>query len=378
MFYLMGVFCFIFLAVIILYFINNATSYGIRLICGLLIYSAFPVQAQTIVPGEGRVVLAESTWVTPVPTTSLTLGPRYLPMWLNIVGESSYNPPSSSSFSWSSDSKAYGYKVSEDVILGITGVVAMNYSDILEGPLLQAIVTYNHNGSTESITPSGWDFYSKWSIRRSESTFQPPSDNVSTFTGSVWLYVGPNATFNPSLTIPGVYLGRRMSSSTTGYAGLWLTQSTSLSIVPPACTMSTKTSVTFDTTTGETAIKQQAPLTVTCENSNSGRDFQLQLKSQPVAPSVLQSKNVITLQNSADNTQGGWVRGFVGASANDDAGCQDKSTSIPFDGSALGFATLQSNTAGSGPVPLIWVLCKSGTEKPGLATGAAMLELFFK
>ena len=378
MLYLIGVFCFIFFAVIVLYFLKKFIKRRIRLICWLLIYSVFPIQAQNIVPGEGRVVLAESTWVTPVPTESGRMGGRFLPMWLNTVGESSYNPPEGYSFSWSSDSMAYGYKVSEDVILGITGVIAMNYSDISEGPLLQAIVTYNQNGSVESITPSEWSSYSAWAIRRNETTFQPPSDNVNTFTGSVWLYVGPNATFSPSLTVPGIYLGRRMSSSTSGYAGLSLTQSTSLSIIPPACTMSTKTSVIFDTTTGETAIKQQAPLTVTCENSNSGRDFQLQLKSQPVAPSVLQSKNVITLQNSADNTQGGWVRGFVGASANDDAGCQDKSTSIPFDGSALGFATLKSNTAGSGPVPLIWVLCKSGTEKPGLATGAAMLELFFK
>jgi len=378
MLYLTDLFLFFFLTAIVLYFLNGFIKRGICLIYGLLIYSVFPVQAQTIVPGEGRVVLAESTWVTPAPTLSVSMGPNYLPMWFNIIGESNHNPPSSSSFSWSSDSMAYGYKISEDVILGITGVVAVNYSNIPAGPLLQAIATYSHDGSVESVTPSEWSSYSAWAIRRSVSIFQPPSDDVNTFTGSIWLYIGPKAAFTPSLTVPGVYLGRRMSISTAGYTGLWLTQSASLSIVPPACTMSTKTSVIFDTTTGETAIKQQAPLTVTCEKNNPGRDFQLQLKSQPVAPSVLQSKNVITLQNSDGNTQGGWVRGFVGASANDDAGCQDKSTSIPFDGSALGFATLQSDTAGSGPVPLMWVLCKSGTEKPGLATGAVMLELLFK
>lgn len=377
MLHLIDMFYFFF-TVTVFCFLNHSIRRNICLIYSLLVCCMFPLQAQTVVPGEGRVVLAESTWVTPVPVTSRLIGPNYLPMWFNVVGESSYNPPSASSFSWSSDSMAYGYEVAEDVILGITGVITMNYSDILDSPLLQAVVTYSHNGSIASITPSEWHSYSSWAINRATETAQPPSDNVSTFTGSVWLYVGPNAAFNPSLTQPGVYFGRRMSSLTTGYSGLWLTQSTSLSITPPACTITTKTSVTFDAEGGEADIQQQAPITVTCENNNPGRDFQLQLKSQPVAPSVLQSKYMITLKNSVDNTQGGWIRGFAGASANDDAGCQDKSTSLPFDGSVLDFAMLQSDTAGSGPVPLVWVLCKSGTEKPGLATGAATLELSFK
>lgn len=345
--------------------------------CGALAISP-RAYALTAVPGQGRIVLAESSWTTPEPTLSNTIGPFYLPAWFNVIGPGSYNPPPGSGFAWSSDNLAFGYKVADDVILGLTGRLTVNYAEMKQGPLTQIQATYNHDGSAGNIAPSTWTFYGTWSVRRSIGSYEPPTDNINTFTGSVWLYVGPKALLNAALTVPEVYFGRRMSSSTSGYSGLWLTQSTPLSITPPGCTIGTATSIEFDTSLGEEAMHQVAPLTITCGNSNLGRDFALQLKGQPVAPSLLSSPSVISLQNPDGQTEGGRIRGFVGESAIGDAGCQDKSTSISFDGSARGFAVLKSGSVGLSPIPLVWVLCKSGTEQAGVAKGAVTLELLFK
>lgn len=168
-----------------------------------------------------------------------------------------------------------------------------------------------------------------------------------------------------------------MSSTTYGFGGVSLTEKAFVTIAPPACSITTQSSVMFDISQGLPVIQSSTPQTLNCGDNNAERDFQVSLQGQPVSPSTLNSQYTITLQNSDGQTNGGLLRGFMGDSVIDDASCSDATTSIPFDGSSAKFVTVSAGVQNIRQSPMVWVLCKSGTEKAGVAKGAAILDIVF-
>jgi hypothetical protein len=83
-------------------------------------------------------------------------------------------------------------------------------------------------------------------------------------------------------------------------------------------------------------------------------------------------KNSLPLM-SVKGAINGDIRGFRGTTASADAGCTDKSSSVPMDGSKTNLRTITTETSWSDP--LVWVLCPRASADPGVATAAVAIDL---
>lgn len=141
-----------------------------------------------------------------------------------------------------------------------------------------------------------------------------------------------------------------------------------------SCNVSTPSSISFgDVTPSDVGkpggIPVSSQLDVSCVNPTG--------TSLPVSWSVTPKsqagdKTSVPLM-SANGAINGDVRGFRGASAATDAGCSDKSSSVPMDGSKTLLRTITTQTSWSDA--LVWVLCPRASADPGLATVAVAIDL---
>lgn len=141
-----------------------------------------------------------------------------------------------------------------------------------------------------------------------------------------------------------------------------------------SCNVSTPSSISFgDVTPADVGkpggIPVSSTLDVTCVNPTG--------TSLPVSYSVTPKsqagdQNSVPLM-SASGAINGDVRGFRGTTAATDAGCTDKSSSVPMDGTKTNLRTITTETSWSDP--LVWVLCPRASADPGLATAAVAIDL---
>ncbi|EML1936472.1 MULTISPECIES: hypothetical protein [Providencia] len=282
-----------------------------------------------------------------------------------------------------------GYKVAEDIIIGLqstnaTGVASVgagaqpasaNYKDItVKG-------TWSSNGSytvTPTQVPSAMWCGSAWPEPTDHVWNPQKKNNKASIQGKLFLYVGPNAKPG-SYTLPNLYL-IKAATSNGDLVNQQIFEGGTLTVSYPPCSISTPTEVIFDTTKGLPVINPTSSITVNC-GINNGRAFQIGISGTPVAPSMLVGTHAISL-HYGDGTIGGLVRGYIGSNAATDAvGCLDRASSIPFSekNQGLNFMLLGANTSGASQTqPLVWSLCPNGTEKPGKATGTAELDVVYK
>lgn len=141
-----------------------------------------------------------------------------------------------------------------------------------------------------------------------------------------------------------------------------------------SCNVSTPASISFgDVTPADVGkpggIPVSSTLDVTCVNPTG--------TSLPVSYSVTPKsqagdKNSVPLMSASKEISGD-VRGFRGTTASADAGCTDKSSSVPMDGTKTNLRTITTETSWSDP--LVWVLCPRAGAAPGLATAAVAIDL---
>lgn len=141
-----------------------------------------------------------------------------------------------------------------------------------------------------------------------------------------------------------------------------------------SCNVSTPASISFGDVTPSDVGKSggvavSSTLDVTCINPTG--------TALPVSYSVTPKSHAGDHKSvplmSANNTISGDVRGFRGTTALADAGCTDKNSSVPMDGSKAHLRTLTTETSWSDP--LVWVLCPRASAEPGLATAAVAIDV---
>ena len=136
------------------------------------------------------------------------------------------------------------------------------------------------------------------------------------------------------------------------------------------CTVNSAPSISFgDVTPSNDSVAVSSSVDVTCSNPSG--------TALPVSYSVLPKSQggdrySIPLM-SAKGVAGGDVRGFLGVAAAAEAGCVDRNTSLPMDGTKVSLHTVTTSTSWSDA--LIWVLCPRATAEPGPATAAVTLDL---
>lgn len=142
------------------------------------------------------------------------------------------------------------------------------------------------------------------------------------------------------------------------------------------CTLSTTPSIPFGDITPANVgtpggISVASTLDMNCSNPSG--------TAIPVSYSVVPKTqagghySVPLMSETQNGTVNGDVRGFLGATASADAGCADKSSSMPMDGTKTSLRTVTTGTSWSDP--LVWVLCPRATAAPGPAKATVTLDL---
>ncbi|MGL5386254.1 MAG: hypothetical protein ACRDCA_10490 [Serratia sp. (in: enterobacteria)] len=142
------------------------------------------------------------------------------------------------------------------------------------------------------------------------------------------------------------------------------------------CTLSTDASIPFgDITPADVGtpggISVASTLDMNCSNPSGN--------AIPVSYSVVPKTqagdhySVPLMSETQNGTVNGDVRGFLGATASADAGCVDKGSSMPMDGTKTSLRTVTTGTSWSDP--LVWVLCPSAAAAPGPAKATVTLDL---
>lgn len=142
------------------------------------------------------------------------------------------------------------------------------------------------------------------------------------------------------------------------------------------CTLSTPATVSFgDISPADVGtpggVSAAATVDMSCSNP-SGTSIPI---SYSVVPKTQAGDHYsVPLISEKDNsTVNGDVRGFLGDTAAADAGCVDKGSSMPMDGTKTSLRTITSNVSWS--APMVWVLCPRATAVPGAAKATVTLDL---
>ena len=187
------------------------------------------------------------------------------------------------------------------------------------------------------------------------------------------VYVLPgtaSATYTDHSLVFGLSLG---GSIPTVYERLILPP---LEINKATCTVVTPGLIAFgDVTAGQASagkgIAVPATLGVSCTNY-SGSTIQVSYSVKP--KSQAGGKYTLPLISTGGGIAGD-VRGFLGPSAENDAGCVDKASSVPMDNTLVPLRTVANTSTNSWTDPLTWVLCPRVNAKPGPATATATIEV---
>lgn len=187
------------------------------------------------------------------------------------------------------------------------------------------------------------------------------------------VYVKPGAAKMPAKNVyTQTSRGYRWNADTSSFDQ----RSFSLAWSGMDCTLSTDASIPFgDISPADVAtpggISVASKLDMNCSNP-SGTPI-------PVSYSVVPKTqagghySVPLMSETQSGTVNGDVRGFLGATASADAGCVDKSSSMPMDGTKTSLRTVTTGTSWSDP--LVWVLCPRADAAPGPAKATVTLDL---
>lgn len=136
------------------------------------------------------------------------------------------------------------------------------------------------------------------------------------------------------------------------------------------CTVNSMPAIAFgDVTPDEKSVNVNSSVDVTCSNP-SGTALPV---SYSVTPKTQAGDHYSIPMMSTSGTVDGDVRGFLGASATTEAGCADRTSSLPMDGTKVSLHTVTTSTNWSDP--LVWVLCPRTAAEPGPATAAVTLDM---
>ncbi|HDC4393625.1 TPA: hypothetical protein O8L60_004619 [Enterobacter cloacae] len=178
----------------------------------------------------------------------------------------------------------------------------------------------------------------------------------------------------------GVYVdpitGKSGSYNLKFYVGKFQTNFTEASqtvdVKLTACSVLIQSHISFgDVNAGSVApvISSEGGLDIACH----GKPPTVSLSYTAHAVSATRSSTELLMSN-VQNQSLGTVRGFVGNTADSDAGCNDASSSIHFGAPAKNLLThVGSNQSYS--IPLKWVLCPDQQAVPGTGTANAILNL---
>lgn len=142
-----------------------------------------------------------------------------------------------------------------------------------------------------------------------------------------------------------------------------------------SCTVSTPSEIDFGTiNAGDTApvLSNSGDLNVNC--NGSGKTVTIDYSA--TSPSENGSGTALVMKNTQNQSQG-VVRGFIGETAEVDAGCTNKSSSMYFNGTPVTLITKTENNKGN-RFPLTWVLCPDVTPGLGNGNASAILNVIWK
>ncbi len=197
-------------------------------------------------------------------------------------------------------------------------------------------------------------------------------NKVGIFNGYMWIYIPQSTpTGKYTLTAAGFVQGAANASGYNNYLPVVL-QGDTVNVVNPPCTVNTETDIKFNPALsgGDT---HQTTLDLNCGGTLTPNPS-IYVVANPISGTV-KDTNKLGLEYP-DGSTGPMVRGFAGVNATTNAGCVDNSSSIPFDGT-LG-PNLGKTPSGVVSFPLVWKLCATGNEKPGLAKGSLALDISYK
>lgn len=138
------------------------------------------------------------------------------------------------------------------------------------------------------------------------------------------------------------------------------------------CSVSTQSQIRFGTVdAGSVApvISSDGGLDITC----NGKPPTVSISYTAHAVSATRTSTELVMSN-LENQSLGTVRGFIGNSADGDAGCNDAVTSVHFGAPAKNLLTGVGNNQ-SYSIPLKWVLCPDQQAVPGAGTASAILNI---
>jgi len=331
-------------------------------------------------PGLGFVPVGQFTGSVNVPsgfafneTTAKSAGFGFA----NITGGG--DPCTANQNSWKTIDGYYGFEVG-------TGVLMVIYDGSITGQVVSSTGGANNVNGFYTLTgvlsgtippkSNAVNCYSYLSGSRTTSTA-----TRTTITGKYGYYISADAALTTATGISASRIGLRRSGGTGTTAGNYTVINEGDRIIiltpPVTCTVSTTSLVNFGDisqaqATGGQGVISESHLSVNCTKEAGGESI-----SYPITYSIkpkTQSGDTTTIPliSSSGGTVGN-VRGFLGATASADAGCVDRASSVPMNGTQVPLRTITSSESWSDP--LFWVLCPQKDANPGPATATATLEV---
>lgn len=279
---------------------------------------------------------------------------------------------------------------SSGIIAGITGVISgaivvlQNADNVDDKMILTGGLVFDANGfaspigdttasSADVLCAGGLQPYERYRVTSAGNTAF--GNKLGEFSGQMWLYV-------PRTVTPGIYpmeemgisQGPSFTSIWNGYLAITHAGDT-ITVLPPPCSISTATTINFDTTSPE-GRTVSAPISYQCGDVEATTVLDAYLLANAVGNTPSATELALT---SAEGSQpGGVVRGYIGQGVDiDSVNCTDTANSLSFNGAFNTKLAAVSNGAAQ-QIPLVWQLCLKGNEAPGLATGNVWLDIGYK
>lgn len=275
------------------------------------------------------------------------------------------------------------------IIAGLTGIISgahtviVNTDNGTDKTVYTGGLVFDANGFGSPVgdaTAAAADIlcaggYLPYSQSRISAAGNSAADNkLAEFSGQLWIYV-------PRSMAPGIYpmeeigisQGSSYGSSWNGYLAITHAGDT-ITVLPPPCTITTETSINFDTTS-PAGRKVSAPITFQCGDVAATTILDAYLLANAVGSAPTATELALT---SAGSNPGGVVRGYIGQGVDTESvNCTDTAHSLLFNGTFNSILAPVGNGITQN-IPLVWQLCLKGDEQPGLATGRVLLDIGYK
>jgi len=197
---------------------------------------------------------------------------------------------------------------------------------------------------------------------------------VATVDGDLWIYVEKNVPVGTKYNLQPINISQGPSAGVDISTSIPLTlPGDTIVVIPPPCTISTSTVITFDASSVE-GRKVSAPITYQCSGVDTETSLDAYLVASAISKTPTPTELALTIEG---NKPGGVVRGYVGQDVDiGSVNCTDTINSLNFNRAVT--TKLGKVANDSQLIPLVWQLCLKGNETTGIATGSAMLDISFK